>query len=1115
VRASKAHKDFGVSSVDLGRRVRALDLAEADQWRLLVLRDGVPFAYPSLPNPGRTSSPAFTRAVLAAHAEWLEVYEDFLERFRRRLGAPRDEWAPLTCSVVVCTHRRPRYVPDLLGALERLDPAPDEIVVVDNDPGELDCRAEVERAGARYVREDRRGLDNARNTGLEAARCELVAFTDDDCVPAVTWLRELPELFDDPLVGAVTGPGFAYSLDTPAQQRFEAADGFRRGLARRTWDWTVLSPVNASRVGAGANMIFRREAVDRLGLSFPPELDAGTPTESGGDMYALYKVLAGGYRVVYDPATYVFHQHRPEAEALRRTIRGYGVGLTAALAKLMVEEGEVSAPAAWAWLPRQFRDVLRGALAGSADREDVLVGWDYLRGGAVGLWAWRTALGQVPPGARRRPARPPAREEAAPASGDPLPPVGAAPAPGPAPLVSVIVPTYRRPEALGRCLDALGAQTVPRADFEVVVVDDSPPGERLAAHDVRVPPGMRVRRLESGSRGAAAARNAGAAAAAGALLLFLDDDLVPAPGLLARHLERQAPGADRIVVGYSPPRPRGESFAAMRSSAWWEDHFRRKRHAATLTFVDVLSGNMSVPRAAYERLGGFDVSFGRFRREDWDWGVRALSAGFEVAYDHEAVARHEFTISSGGRLAAARREGHGDALMLGHHPFVAPSLPSPRAGLRLLRRPVRGLGFLLLQHEGPRAGALLALDALERLKLRRHWGVLYGALQRAAYEQGMREGRRGRPWRAPEPFVLRVEVASDEPILLPPVSAPVIELTLDGRPAGRVRPVDGQWDGELAERAASALMAEGAWSRLAAERARVRRAARRGHNVGDAAVVFGPGREHWDERHAGELRALGCAVEVLEGERSEHWTRVDRAVRESDAEVVALPLPGTVVAPEWIGPVRLALDPEDVAVAFGAGVAPAEAPPPLTLLGRSAVPLPFAPLGEPPEWLAVRRALYEELGGLDPSLAALGPHGPLLDLVERALDGGHVVAYGEVPGVENPADARRRRRRREKQRRTARAGLMYRHAAALGGLRGALWLARFGVLPLLHSVARGLSPDLSRGRYALRSTRAFLRGCRLAARLPAPREDGLAGTPDALPFDRTGPSVQDGPRQQR
>jgi hypothetical protein len=253
-------------------------------------------------------------------------------------------------------------------------------------------------------------------------------------------------------------------------------------------------------------------------------------------------------------------------------------------------------------------------------------------------------------------------------------------------------------------------------------------------------------------------------------------------------------------------------------------------------------------------------------------------------------------------------------------------------------------------------------------------------------------------------------------------------------------------------------------------------------------------------------------VAVLDGDPREHWASVDRAVRASGATVVGVPLPGTVVAPAWIAAVRLALAGDRTAVAVGAGAAPDAAPPPLVLVSRTAQPVRYAPIGEPPEWVAVRRELYEQLGGFDPALAVLGPAGPLLELVERALDAGHVVAYAEPPGVEGPLDGRRRRRRYERQRRTARAGLMYRHAARLGGPRGALWMTRWGVLPLAHALVRAVARDPARGRYAVRATRAFVKGCRIAARHPeltrpvGPRERAV---------DTRRPPVQDALRQER
>src|SRR5688572_15802152 len=99
------------------------------------------------------------------------------------------------------------------------------------------------------------------------------------------------------------------------------------------------------------------------------------------------------------------------------------------------------------------------------------------------------------------------------------------------PALSVIIPTYRRPDALGRTLAALVTQAVP-AGLEVVICDDgSPPDDaeairalaaRFDGTGVSSLGPARVRLIRQENAGPASARNAGAAAAAAPLLLFLD-----------------------------------------------------------------------------------------------------------------------------------------------------------------------------------------------------------------------------------------------------------------------------------------------------------------------------------------------------------------------------------------------------------------------------------------------------------------------------------------------------------------------------------------------------------------------------------------------------------------
>src|SRR4051794_40851687 len=105
---------------------------------------------------------------------------------------------------------------------------------------------------------------------------------------------------------------------------------------------------------------------------------------------------------------------------------------------------------------------------------------------------------------------------------------------------SVIIPAYRATRTLPATLAALDRQTLPRARFEVIVVDDGSPDETGALAERA---GARV--LRQPNSGPAAARNRGAREAAGPILVFTDSDCEPEPDFLERLL---GPFADPRVA---------------------------------------------------------------------------------------------------------------------------------------------------------------------------------------------------------------------------------------------------------------------------------------------------------------------------------------------------------------------------------------------------------------------------------------------------------------------------------------------------------------------------------------------------------------------------------------
>lgn len=272
-------------------------------------------------------------------------------------------------SVIVCTRDRPRLLRHCLQALSQLMYTTYEVIVVDNASQDGSTSQVVSATPFRYVREDRPGLDWARNRGAAEARYDIIAYIDDDARADSGWLDGVADAFADSRVSAVTGLVLPLEMESEAQRLFEAYSGMSKGAQPRLFQRDSMRPcdvITAHTMGVGANMAFRRRALEMVG-GFDTALDAGTLACGAGDLDLFHRLVGAGLTLRYEPKAMVWHEHRRGLDDLRRQIycngRSFGVYLIKVWLRHSVPRREVAVFAArWVvgWLvARLVRSAIR------------------------------------------------------------------------------------------------------------------------------------------------------------------------------------------------------------------------------------------------------------------------------------------------------------------------------------------------------------------------------------------------------------------------------------------------------------------------------------------------------------------------------------------------------------------------------------------------------------------------------------------------------------------------------------------------------------------------------------------------------------------------------------
>jgi glycosyltransferase involved in cell wall biosynthesis len=226
-------------------------------------------------------------------------------------------------------------------------------------------------------------------------------------------------------------------------------------------------------------------------------------------------------------------------------------------------------------------------------------------------------------------------------------------------MISVVIPTYKRPQLLLRCIDTLIHQKFSATNFEIIIVSDGP-DEITSTEIIKPREGKTPIRFLSLPKkaGPAAARNLGWKSAAGKFIAFTDDDCIPHENWLASLY-------DHYNILGSPERAafRGRTIVPVK-----ERPTDYERNISNLETADFITANCACTRAALEAVGGLDEQFTMAWREDSDLQFRLMEMSIPIYDVPQAIITHPVREAPWGISLREERKGLFNALLFKKYP---------------------------------------------------------------------------------------------------------------------------------------------------------------------------------------------------------------------------------------------------------------------------------------------------------------------------------------------------------------------------------------------------------------------------------------------------------------